>query len=285
MFLFAKILKKGIRYQGIGKKIVPLHSLFKNMIMKNSNIVKSLLMLGVPIIVGQLGIIAQQFADTIMVGQYGTQELAAAGFVNNVFNLVVYFILGISYASTPVIGAYFGSNDHRSVVRSLGESLVVNLGVSLFVVAALVALLCNIEILRQPEEILPIAIPYYITLLVSVPIMALFNALKQFSDSIGQTKMPMWIMIASNVLNIFLNWLLIFGVMGCPRLGLLGAGLATLAARLFCLIGSSDYFWQALPRCFHSGRREIVIPQFHSYSCRNEASPLHRYSDKHPVGS
>ena len=193
-------------------------------------------MLGVPIIVGQLGIIAQQFADTIMVGQYGTQELAAAGFVNNVFNLVVYFILGISYASTPVIGAYFGSNDHRSVVRSLGESLVVNLGVSLFVVAALVALLCNIEILRQPEEILPIAIPYYITLLVSVPIMALFNALKQFSDSIGQTKMPMWIMIASNVLNIFLNWLLIFGVMGCPRLGLLGAGLATLAARLFCLI-------------------------------------------------
>ncbi len=236
MFLFAKILKKGIRYQGIGKKIVPLHSLFKNMIMKNSNIVKSLLMLGVPIIVGQLGIIAQQFADTIMVGQYGTQELAAAGFVNNVFNLVVYFILGISYASTPVIGAYFGSNDHRSVVRSLGESLVVNLGVSLFVAAALVALLCNIEILRQPEEILPIAIPYYITLLVSVPIMALFNALKQFSDSIGQTKMPMWIMIASNVLNIFLNWLLIFGVMGCPRLGLLGAGLATLAARLFCLI-------------------------------------------------
>ena len=157
MFLFAKILKKGIRYQGIGKKIVPLHSLFKNMIMKNSNIVKSLLMLGVPIIVGQLGIIAQQFADTIMVGQYGTQELAAAGFVNNVFNLVVYFILGISYASTPVIGAYFGSNDHRSVVRSLGESLVVNLGVSLFVVAALVALLCNIEILRQPEEILPLS--------------------------------------------------------------------------------------------------------------------------------
>jgi len=206
------------------------------MIMKNSNIVKSILMLGVPIIVGQLGIIAQQFADTIMVGQYGTQELAAAGFVNNVFNLVVYFILGISYASTPVIGAYFGCNDHRSVVRSLAESLVVNFGVAILVALGLVALLLNIEILRQPEEILPIAIPYYITLLISVPFMALFNALKQFSDSIGQTKMPMWIMIASNVLNIFLNWLLIFGVMGCPRLGLLGAGIATLIARIFNLV-------------------------------------------------
>lgn len=193
-------------------------------------------MLGVPIIVGQLGIIAQQFADTIMVGQYGTQELAAAGFVNNVFNLVVYFILGISYASTPVIGAYFGCNDHRSVVRSLAESLVVNFGVAILVALGLVALLLNIEILRQPEEILPIAIPYYITLLVSVPFMALFNALKQFSDSIGQTKMPMWIMIASNVLNIFLNWLLIFGVMGFPRLGLLGAGIATLIARIFNLV-------------------------------------------------
>lgn len=204
--------------------------------MKNSNIVKSILMLGVPIIVGQLGIIAQQFADTIMVGQYGTQELAAAGFVNNVFNLVVYFILGISYASTPVIGAYFGCNDHRSVVRSLAESLVVNFGVAILVALGLVALLLNIEILRQPEEILPIAIPYYITLLISVPFMALFNALKQFSDSIGQTKMPMWIMIASNVLNIFLNWLLIFGVMGFPRLGLLGAGIATLIARIFNLV-------------------------------------------------
>ena len=198
-------------------------------------IIKSIILLGIPIIVGQLGTIAQQFADTIMVGHYGSDALAAAGLVNNIFNLVIFFILGISYASTPIIGSAFGSGDSKGVVRSLVESVVVNFAVSIVVTAGLVVLYLNIGVLNQPEEILPLAKPYFLALLVSVPFMAVFNALKQFSDAIGETKIPMWLMLASNVLNVLLNWLLIFGTFGFPRLGLLGAGIATLLARVFCL--------------------------------------------------
>ena len=197
---------------------------------------KSILTLGIPIIFGQLGSIAQQFADTMMVGQYGTLELAGAGFVNNVFNLVIYFILGISYATTPVIGSAFGSGDKHGVVRSLLESIIVNLVFSLGVVVILVLLYCNIEVLDQPADVIKVALPYFLVLTVSVPFMAVFNAMKQFSDAIGETKIPMWIMLGANVLNIILNYALIFGHWLCPELGLLGAGIATLASRVLSLV-------------------------------------------------
>ena len=127
-----------------------------------SYIAQSIIKLGIPIIIGQLGSIAQQFADTIMVGQYGTMELAAAGFVNNIFNFVIYFMLGISYASTPVIGALYGKNDNRGVAQSLIDSVVVNFLFSLVIVALLLLLYHNIAILQQPEEIMPYALPYFL---------------------------------------------------------------------------------------------------------------------------
>ena len=88
---------------------------------------KALMVLGIPIVIGQLGTIAQSFADTIMVGQYGTPELSASGFVNNVFNLVIFFLLGFSYSTTPIVGSYFGRKQLADAGRTLKESLAANL--------------------------------------------------------------------------------------------------------------------------------------------------------------
>ena len=93
----------------------------------------SILFLAIPIIVAQLGGILQGWADTIMVGQYGTPELSAAGFVNNVFNLFIFFLLGISYATTPIVGALYTQGKYKRVVRTLHESNVVNLLVSIVI--------------------------------------------------------------------------------------------------------------------------------------------------------
>lgn len=198
----------------------------------DSIIAQNIIVLGIPIIIGQLGSIAQQFADTIMVGQYGTMELAAAGFVNNIFNFVIYFILGISYASTPIIGAAFGRKDRENVIRNAIDSVILNLLCGVGVSLLLLLLYANIEILGQPREILPVAQPYFLILTASVPFMSVFNALKQFSDAIGETRIPMWIMLISNVLNILLNWWLIFGA----DMGLKGAGIATLVSRIFMVM-------------------------------------------------
>ena len=179
-----------------------------------------------------------------MVGQYGTMELAAAGFANNVFNFVIYFMLGISYASTPVIGALYGKKDNRGVAQSLIDSIVVNFLFSLVIVALLLLLYFNIGILHQPEEIMPYALPYFLIITASMPFMAVFNALKQYSDAVGETKVPMWIMLGANALNILLNLPLIFGLefslfncqFSIEALGLFGAGIATIISRILAVV-------------------------------------------------
>lgn len=192
--------------------------------------------LGFPIVVAQLGTIVTGFADTIMVGQYGTNELSAAGFTNNVFGLIIYFLLGFSYSTTPVVGAFYGQGRYADAARSLKESLLANMGACAAVVALMAVLYFNLHLLGQPEELLPLIAPYYLVVLASMPFVSAFNALKQFCDGVGDTKMPMWVMIGGNVMNIIGNYLLIFGKLGCPELGLVGAGVATLIARVMMVV-------------------------------------------------
>ena len=195
--------------------------------MNHRSRIAAIFTLAYPIVIAQLGTILQGWADTIMVGQYGTPELSAAGFVNNIFNLCIFFLLGISYATTPVVGTLFSQGKYRKVLSTFRESNVVNLLVGLFVVLLLLVLYLNIDRLGQPVELLPLIRPYFIALLLSLPFLSLFNSMKQFSDALGDTRTPMWIMIGGNVVNIALNYLLIFTF----DMGLLGAGLATLIAR------------------------------------------------------
>jgi MATE family multidrug resistance protein len=183
--------------------------------------------------VGQLGVIIQGMADTIMVGQYGTPELSASALVNNIYNFIIFFLLGISYATTPITGGAFGKGDHNEVSRSLKESLSVNLIFSGIIMILLTWLYFHLDILGQPQHLMPLVRPYYLVLMLSLPFLAGFNALKQFAEAVGHTTLPMRVMIVSNILNIALNALLIYGIVGMPEWGLFGAGMATFIARIF----------------------------------------------------
>ena len=198
--------------------------------------IRAILLLGLPIIVGQLGVIIQGMADTIMVGQYGTPELSASALVNNIYNFIIFFLLGISYATTPITGGAFGKGDHNEVSRSLKESLSVNLLFSGIIMILLTWLYFNLDILGQPQHLMPLVRPYYLILMLSLPFLAGFNALKQFTEAVGYTTLPMRVMIVSNILNIVLNALLIYGLAGMPEWGLFGAGLATFIARVFLFV-------------------------------------------------
>ena len=192
--------------------------------------------LGLPIMIGQLGIIILSFADTMMVGRCGTAELGAASFVNNMFNMVIVFSTGFSYGLTPFVGNHYGRGENASVGRVLKNALAVNAVVALGLMALMFILYLNIHRLGQPAELLPLMRPYYIVLLVSLLFVLLFNAFKQFADGITDTVTPMVILLGGNVVNIFLNWILIYGKWGMPRMGLLGAGVATLTARVLMLL-------------------------------------------------
>ena len=196
---------------------------------------KELARLGLPIVIGQLGIIFVSFADTFMVGQHGTNDLAAASFVNNMFNLAIIFATGFSYGLTPIIGKLFGRGKLHDAGGMLKNALVANGAIALLLIAVMWVLYLNIGNLGQPVELLEIMRPYYITLLLSIPFILLFNAFKQFADGITDTKTSMWILLGGNALNIAGNYSLIFGKWGMPELGLLGAGISTLLSRMAML--------------------------------------------------
>ena len=193
---------------------------------------KALIFLGLPIVIGQIGVIVLGFADTLMIGHHSTIELGAASFVNNVFNLAIIFSTGFSYGLTPIVGGLYGTRQYAPAGQALRNSLLANLMVALLLTVCMTVLYLNIERLGQPEELIPLIKPYYLVLLASLVFVMLFNGFKQFTDGITDTKTAMWILLGGNVLNIIGNYILIYGKLGLPELGLLGAGVSTLFSRI-----------------------------------------------------
>lgn len=204
---------------------------------------RQLLRIGIPIIIGQLGVIILGFADTMMIGHYGTDELAAASFVNNIFSLVILFGTGFSYGLTPIVGEMFGKGDRQGIGEILKNSIAANFITGTALTAIMLVVFANVERLGQPVELLPLIKPYYLIILSSVIFVMLFNAFKQFSDGITDTDTPMWILMAGNLLNIIGNYVLIYGKCGFPALGLDGAGISTLVSRIVMLVAFAFIFF------------------------------------------
>ena len=197
---------------------------------------KALFLLGLPIVIGQVGVIVLGFADTLMIGHHSSNELGAASFVNNMFTLAIIFSTGFSYGLTPIVGGFYGVRKFAAAGQALRCSLLANLLVGILLTGIMAILYLNVERLGQPEELLSLIKPYYLILLASLIFVLLFNGFKQFTDGITDTKTAMWILLGGNVLNIVGNYILINGKLGFPELGLLGAGISTLFSRIVMVL-------------------------------------------------
>ena len=219
---------------------------------------------------GQMSTIVMGFADTLMVGRYGTNELAAAGFVNNILGLLIIGGMGFSYGITPVVGALLGEGKVHAIAGKLKNGLFACSAVGLLLMLLAALLMLALPWLGLPQELLPLMRPYLLMLLLSLLPLMMFNAYKQFSDGIQDTSMPMWVMLVGNIFNIFGNWLLIFGHFGFPEMGLSGAGLATLLSRLLQLA--------LMAGMFHLTKRyDLYRKDFHKSGVTREGQrELHR---------
>ncbi len=197
---------------------------------------KSIIRLGFPIMLGQLGIIIVGFVDTAMVGRYSTDALAAASFVNTVFALIIMLSIGFSFGLTPIVSSLFARGENFNIGETVKNAFILNMTLSIVLTLLMTALYFNLEIMGQPEELLPLIRTYYITMLVSIIFVAAFNVLRQVTDGVTHTSLAMWLIVSANIINIIFNYLLIFGKFGFPELGLLGAGLSTLGSRVFMCI-------------------------------------------------
>ncbi len=223
----------------------------------------AIIKLGLPILVGQLGMIVVAFADNIMVGRYSTAALASASFVNNVFNVASFACIGFTYGLTPLIGALFSQKRYGTIGAMVRNGLLVNILFSFGVTAVMWAVWLNLDRLGQPEELLPLIRPYYLIVLAGMVPVAVFNVFAQWLFAINRTALPMWIILTANAFNIIGNYMLIYGNCGFPELGLIGAGYSTLFARLLCPIVVIFIFFTA--KRFRDYRKGFIDASINSH--------------------
>ncbi|MFV0365182.1 MAG: MATE family efflux transporter [Mangrovibacterium sp.] len=203
---------------------------------------KNILQLAFPVMLSQLGHVTVQLADNMMVGRVGTTELAAASFANSVFVLGMLFGTGICMGLTPLAGKAFLKRNGNQLASYLKNGLILSLSLGAIIALILLAISFFLDFMGQTPEVAQLAQPYMWVLILSLVPLMIFSTFKQFLEGLGNTKVAMVIVIASNAINILFNYLLIFGKWGFPELGLLGAGLSTLIARFFMPIAIFIYF-------------------------------------------
>lgn len=235
---------------------------------------KANLQLAFPVILSQIGQIAVQLADSAMVGRYGGSDptpLAAVSFASNLFFLVFITSIGLTFGLTPLVGERFAQEKHRHVSELLQNGLLLFslVGVaSTFLLIALRGAFPVMASLMMGDGtdasiggVVDMAIPYYNTLVWSLFPVMIWGTIKQFLEGIGNTRVAMVTIISANALNIFLNWVLIWGKLGFEPMGALGAGYATLISRIVqCLMMMVYFFTTSRFRIYTEGllRRSML---------------------------
>lgn len=193
------------------------------------------------------------FVDNIMVGQIGTAELAAISLANSFMFIAMSLGIGFSTAITPLIAEADGEGSlevGKSTFKH-GLFLCTVLGVLLFLGVFFAEPM--LHLMKQPPEVVELAIPYLNLVAVSLIPLVIFQAFKQFSDGMSMTKYPMYAILIGNVINVVLNYLFIFGKFGFPELGIVGAAIGTLVSRLIIVI----FLWYLLSQHYKS--RSFVL--------------------------
>ncbi len=180
----------------------------------------------------QLGHVMMGVADNMMVGHLGAKELAAAGLANVAFNVLLLFGIGVSYAITPLVARADGEKDVNSINETLRHGLIINVVTSLVLVIIVFFGKNILYHIDQPQEVVALSIPYLEIITFSIIPVLIFQTYRQFSEGLSNTWIPMIVVIGCNFLNIGFNYLLIYGHGGFPKLGLNGAGWATLFSRV-----------------------------------------------------
>lgn len=207
-----------------------------SLLLKYKSDFKKNLVLAFPIMAGQLGQISVNVADNLMVGRLGAAPLAAVSLSISIF--IIFFVvgMGISFALPPLVAEADGSNKHKRISQYFKHSLWINLGFALISILIVEASIPFIHLLGQDPEVVKLAIPYLRLSIWSLIPMMLFQTFRCYSDGLSHPMIPMIALIAGNILNVFLNYVLIFGKLGGPELGVAGAAWGTLLSRIFMLI-------------------------------------------------
>lgn len=198
--------------------------------------------LAAPVVLSQIGQSIVQLIDIAMIGALGALPLAAASFAGSVFFLLFLIGMGFSMGITPIVGESYSQKQHKQSATYLQNAIILYTLVGVIIYLAQQLSIPLLYKMGQTTEVIDLAIPYYQMLILSVIPFMLFSCFKQFLEGIGNTKVTMVVIIITNIINVIGNYLLIYGNLGFPEMGIEGAGLSTLISRILMPMLIIGYF-------------------------------------------
>lgn len=194
---------------------------------------KNTVYLAWPIVITQIGHILTGMVDTFFLGKIGPTEQAACILSTNLYILFLVFLIGVSYATTPLVTNAHENNNLIKKASLFKNSIFLNLMVSILCFFILFSISDLLNYMKQPKEVVALAIPFFNVLIFSIIPISLFFTCKQYCEGLSNTRIALIISVFGNLINIFLNYVLIYGKCGFCELGYMGSAWASFIARLF----------------------------------------------------
>jgi len=198
-----------------------------------NNHIKNTIYLAWPLVITQVGYIITGMVDTVFLGKIGPAEQAACILSNNLYILLLVFGIGVSYATTPLVTSANQNMDLLKKASLFKNSIFLNVSVSIICFIVLFLSSGLLKYMHQPEDVIKLAVPFFNVLIFSMIPISLFFTCKQYCEGLSNTRMALFISIIGNVINIILNYLLIYGKFGFPELGYIGSAWASFISRVF----------------------------------------------------
>ena len=207
------------------------------------------LKLSTPVILGLLGHTLVGMIDNIMVGKLDPINLAAVSLGNSYIFVAMSLGIGFSAAITPIVAEAHSEKNNEKLKTSFINGFILCLFLGIFLYGSILLLKGTLIYLDQPQEVVRLALPYIDIVAISLIPLLLFQALKQFVDGLSKTIYPMYATVIANIINVIINYILIFGMLGFPKLGIIGAAIGTLVSRsimfsfLFYMLMNKDIIY------------------------------------------
>jgi MATE family multidrug resistance protein len=216
--------------------------------------------LALPVALVQIGLMAMGAVDTIMVGRVSAIDLAAVAIGHLYFFGVAVFGMGVLYALDPVVSQAVGAGDAVGIARGVQRGAVLAAALSVLAMALLLPVGAVLAALGQPAEVVPVATRYARGLIPGVFPFYVFIVLRQSLQAMGKVRAILLAVLAANLVNVFLNWMFIFGNLGFPAMGAVGSAWATSSSRWFMMLVLAAIGWPLLRSSLRPLRADALAP-------------------------
>lgn len=205
---------------------------------------RAMLRIAGPVILGEIGWMAMGLVDSAMVGPLGPAALGATGMSGNLFIAIAIFGMGLMLGLDTLVSRATGAGDRADGIRWLGNGLWLALAASPVLLLVAAGLFLTIDHWGLHPDVLVLTRPYIRTLLAGLPPLLIYAACRRYLQGIHVVAPIVWALVTANVLNAAGNWVLIYGHLGMPALGVTGSAWATNIARVYLAV----FMWLAVRR-------------------------------------